>query len=190
MKNSHAEHHLDCIRDAQALFSRSDVIVLDTETTGFGPRAEIVDIAIVNIQQKTLLNTLVKPQDSIPADVTRIHGITNAMVQHAPHLDELFPLIAELLSNNLVLIYNAGFDTQMLRYSANRYHLTFPPYNVKCLMLMYAAFRGEIGNHGSYRWHKLENACTHHGIKPGGHRALSDVTASIELLRVMADHQL
>ena len=60
------------------------VIYLDTETTGFGPRAEIVDIAAVSAAGEVLLESLVQPTRRIPADATRVHGITNADVKDAP----------------------------------------------------------------------------------------------------------
>ncbi len=53
---------------------------------------------------------------------------------------------------------------------------------------LHAVFRGELGSRGDFCRHKLADACPYHDIKPGGHRALSDVIASIELPKVMASH--
>jgi DNA polymerase-3 subunit epsilon len=43
-------------------------LILDSETTGFD-NAEIVEIAVINPLGEALLNTLVRPAISIPAEV-------------------------------------------------------------------------------------------------------------------------
>jgi DNA polymerase-3 subunit epsilon len=50
-------------------------VVLDTETTGLGHDAEIIEIAIIcAFSGKTFINTLVKPRNPIPPSATAIHG--------------------------------------------------------------------------------------------------------------------
>jgi DNA polymerase-3 subunit epsilon len=46
---------------ASQMAQNPTTVVLDTETTGLGVDAEIVEIAIVAIDGRTLLNTLVRP---------------------------------------------------------------------------------------------------------------------------------
>jgi DNA polymerase III epsilon subunit-like protein len=66
------------------------VVYLDTETTGFGKRAEIVDIAVVDGGGQVLFESLVRPTRRIPAEVIAIHGITNADVKDAPEWGDLY----------------------------------------------------------------------------------------------------
>ena len=66
------------------------VVYLDTETTGFGKRAEIVDIAVVGAAGKVLFESLVQPTRRIPADAIAIHGITNADVKDAPEWCDVY----------------------------------------------------------------------------------------------------
>lgn len=47
------------VRWAIDIVGRDDVVYLDTETTGLGPDAEIVDIAVVDQAGRVLLNSLV-----------------------------------------------------------------------------------------------------------------------------------
>ncbi|BCC80200.1 MULTISPECIES: 3'-5' exonuclease [Bacillus] len=61
--------------------NKSNFLVLDTQTTGLGETDEIVEIAVTDLDGKTLLNTLVKPTVPISDDATMIHGITNKMVE-------------------------------------------------------------------------------------------------------------
>lgn len=43
----------------------SDVLFLDTETTGLDGRAEIVELAEVNARGETLINTLARPASTL-----------------------------------------------------------------------------------------------------------------------------
>ena len=96
------------------------VIYLDTETTGFGPRAEIVDIAVVNAAGEVVLESLVQPNRRIPADATAIHGITNADVKNAPAWCELYEDLLRVLAGRRVIVYNVIFDRQMVNQACDR----------------------------------------------------------------------
>ena len=111
------------IRWARDELTRDDWVILDTETTGLH-NAEIVEIAIVNHLAEPLLNTLVKPSISIPADVVAIHGIDDAMVADAPSFPEIYPQIVEVLEGKRVFIYNAAFDIKILDYYRKLHNLT------------------------------------------------------------------
>src|SRR5581483_966548 len=76
---------------ARALQRRQDVVYLDTDTTGLGRAAEIVDIAIVDSVGRILFNSLVRPSRSMPPDVVAIHGITDELVAGSPTWPELYP---------------------------------------------------------------------------------------------------
>lgn len=91
------------------------LVVFDIETTGPDTSAdEIVSFAAVVLDGDTVVRTvsfLVKPSRPIPADTTRIHGITNEDVQDeqpfSAHADE----VCGLFANADVAGYNvAKFD--------------------------------------------------------------------------------
>jgi DNA polymerase III epsilon subunit-like protein len=56
-----AEARAKAIAWAIGVIDDPRVIYLDTETTGFGPRAEIVDIAVVSAAGEVVLESLVQP---------------------------------------------------------------------------------------------------------------------------------
>lgn len=152
-------------------------LYLDTETTGLDERAEIVDIAIVDGAGRVLLNTLVRPVEPIPPDATRIHGITNQMVARARTWDQVAPLVNRLIAGaSRVVVYNADFDTRIMRQCNARYRLPDQPAAWECAMLHYATYAGVIHQrYGGYRWHKLGDAAArfgHTGVLQ--HRALAD----------------
>ena len=122
-----AEARTKAITWAMAAIDDPRVIYLDTETTGFGPRAEIVDIAVVNAAGEVVLESLVQPNRRIPADATAIHGITNADVKNAPAWCELYEDLLRVLAGRRVIVYNVIFDRQMVNQACDRYSLPHLP---------------------------------------------------------------
>ena len=114
------------------------VVYLDTETTGFGPRAEIVDIGVVGADGEVLFESLVRPERTIPREVIAIHGITDADVRDAPRWDELFDQLHPILKDRRILVYNVTFDRQMVNQSCQRYALPEAEADWECAMKRYA----------------------------------------------------
>ena len=182
---------------AREIMADPRTVFLDTETTGIGPSAEIVDLAVVDVQGRTLIDTLVSALGPIPAEATAVHGITDAMVADAPTFDDLYRYVRWLLDRRRVIIYNAEFDLRMIEQSLDPDGLAgawLDP-GVKaealadCAMRQFAQFRGLPGRDlGDYRWHKLTDAVTHFGITiAGSHRALQDALLCRAVVAAMAE---
>lgn len=168
---------------------RSKPLYLDTETTGLNPLDEIVEICIVDHDGSVRLNSLVRPSRPIPADVTRVHGITNLMVQNAPSWKEIWPEALAILSGRKVGIYNAEFDLKMMQQSSrvNRVTMDQTSWERFCLMRLYANFFGQVGYRGEYRWQRLEDAGRQCQISlQNTHRALDDTVLAKAILEHMA----
>ncbi len=157
------------------------IIFLDTETTGLIPELdEILEIAIINQDGETLLDTLVKPtMNQAWEKAQRIHGITPEMVANAPTITDLKPQILKLLQEaEQVIIYNAGFDIPMLENELEQF-LDIGE-KTECAMINYAEHIGFWDSrHNSYRWHKLADAAkvAGHNWEGNPHRALADAQA-------------
>src|SRR5918997_1173166 len=163
------------------------VIYLDTETTGFGPRAEIVDIAVVSAAGEVVLESLVQPTRRIPADVTAIHGITNADVKDAPAWCDLYEDLLRVLAGRRIIVYNVIFDRQMVNQACERCDLAAPAADWECAMRKYAGFYGNWDSDKRwYRFQKLERAVLAFGAEPGGHRAAADAFACRAVVLGMA----
>ena len=165
----------------------SRVVYLDTETTGFGPRAEIVDIAVVSTSGEVVFESLVRPGRRIPVDATAIHGITNADVRDAPTWCDLYEELLRVLAGRRIIVYNVIFDRQMVNQACDRYTLAAPAAVWECAMRKYAGFYGnwDPGKRW-YRFQKLEHAVLAFGVKPGGHRAAADAVACRAVVLGMA----
>ncbi|MCX4596066.1 3'-5' exonuclease [Streptomyces sp. NBC_01549] len=99
-------------------------VVLDTETTGLHDGARIVEIAVLGVDGEVLLDSLVNPGVPIPAEATRIHGITDHMVQAAPNFSDLLVPLTEALHGRKVVIYNQQFDKRRLAVELHRHYRT------------------------------------------------------------------
>ncbi len=182
-----AEARTKAITWAMGVVDDPRVIYLDTETTGFGPRAEIVDIAAVSSSGEVVLESLVQPTRRIPADATAIHGITNADVKDAPAWCDLYEDVLRVLAGRRVIVYNVIFDRQMVNQACDRYALAAPAADWECAMRKYAGFYGNWDSGKRwYRFQTLERAVLAFGAEPGGHRAAADAIACRAVVLGMA----
>ena len=90
-------------------------VVVDVETTGgswfMGDRiTEIACVVVRNGEVAEVFETLVNPQRSIPAFVSRLTNITSEMVRHAPTFDKIAPDLVRILEGNVFVAHNATFD--------------------------------------------------------------------------------
>lgn len=165
---------------ATGIVNRRDVLYLDTETTGLGSQAEIVEIAVVNGAGVTVLDRLVRPSRRIPLEVTAIHKIDDEMVANAPTWPVVFAEFARLLQRyTAIVVYNASFDRRIISQVNERHGL--PPLEVDwhCAMQQFAVYAG--------RRHTLERAARSVGVPIAlTHRALADTQVCRGLVHAMA----
>ena len=167
-----------CVAWARDLSRRQDWVILDTETTGLDRDAEIIQIGVTDHTGQPLLNNvLVRPVKPIPSRATAIHGITNSMVENCPPFKAVWPALCRIFAEKEVVIYNAAYDTQLIRQTARLYNIEVPKYRHSCAMLQYAVFKGEWNSYrNNYAWPKL---------KGGDHSAIGDCRATLAILREM-----
>lgn len=169
----------------------SNVLFLDTETTGTAGNDEICDIAFVDMTGKTIFESLVRPTKRIPDVVINIHHISNEMVTNAPTFDQILDNVLDLCFNKTVVAYNMSFDGRLMIQSAAAHGWALEPdrERLRCAMLLYAAFRGSVDpRRGSYKWHKLVLAAEQCGIvvTENLHRARVDADLGRQIVLHMA----
>ncbi|MEA4824719.1 MAG: PolC-type DNA polymerase III [Clostridiaceae bacterium] len=115
----------DCA-DAQTVFGRDpgdtelngSFVVFDLETTGLSPRDEkITEIAAARVTGGEVTETfeqLINPGKPIPAKITELTGITDAMVADAPTIDEALPKFLDFIGEDILVAHNATFDAAFL----------------------------------------------------------------------------
>ena len=93
--------------------------VLDLETTGAAPpQCAITEVGAVKLRGGECLGTfqtLVNPGVGIPPEITFLTGITEAMVQPAPWIEEVLPSFLEFLGDAVIVGHNVRFDIRFLQ---------------------------------------------------------------------------
>jgi DNA polymerase-3 subunit epsilon len=122
-----------------------DFVIFDTETTGFDPDDEIIQIGIINQAGDVVLEQLVKPIKTVAN--SQYHGITNEMLADAPTFPEVYEQIKVTLGDKTVVAYNYATDSRMLEQVCRKHGLDpILPSATHCAMEEYAAFNGDWQN--------------------------------------------
>ncbi|HEC10577.1 MAG TPA: endonuclease, partial [Acidimicrobiales bacterium] len=92
--------------------------VVDLETTGTDRESDaITEIGAVRYrggERLRTLQTLVNPGVRIPAEITVMTGITQAMVVTAPRIDQVLSTLWDFIGDSVVVGHNVGFDLGFL----------------------------------------------------------------------------
>ena len=108
-----------------------EFVVIDTETTGLSPHkgARLIEIAGVvidetwTIREDKSFHSIINPKIPIPVFTTRLTGINNRMVMHAPPAEEVLPAFLDFISGRILVIQNAPFDLSFLNYYTEKLNL-------------------------------------------------------------------
>jgi DNA polymerase III epsilon subunit-like protein len=148
-------------------------VVLDTETSDLG--GAVCEVAVVDAATGTVLvDTLVNPETPISLGAYWVHGIRDADLVDAPLWPQVLATLLEVTRDRVVLAYNSDYDRGVIAADSARHGLD-PGH------LAEAARWGCVMNRRSdwarrRRWMPLE----------GGHRALPDAQAALEMLQTIA----
>ena len=154
-------------------------VILDLETTGFKPvESGITEVAIISMVngKEEIFETLINPERPIPAEITEITGITDAMVCGKPTISELAPILDEILKGSIFVSHNVPFYWSFLDYYFRkplRKPLCMPSL---CTLRLARKFLGLRSN-------KLCSVADYFKIElKNAHRAMNDTRAVKEIL--------
>lgn len=98
---------------ARGILATEGALILDTETTDLHGR--LVEIGIVDLQGKVILDTLVNPEAPYEFEAEHIHGISRRMCWGAPTFADIEPELRKLLHGRTVVVYNSAYDEGVIR---------------------------------------------------------------------------
>jgi DNA polymerase III epsilon subunit family exonuclease len=95
---------------------------LDFETTGLYPRSDkIVEIGAVKFNltgEEFRFSGLINPEMKMPAKASEVNGITDAMLEGKPFVEEIFPDFLSFIDGSVLIAHNIGFDANFLMSTA------------------------------------------------------------------------
>ncbi|MEK8089528.1 3'-5' exonuclease family protein [Thermithiobacillus plumbiphilus] len=146
--------------------------ILDLETTGTNPtRERITEIGLITIDpdgHTESWSSLVNPQQSVPAFIEGLTGISNAMLADAPSFEDLAEELQARLAGRVLVAHNARFDYAFLKNEFRRLNISFQARVLCTVKLSRRLFPQE-------RHHNLDAIMNRHGLDCARrHRALGD----------------
>lgn len=159
-------------------------VVFDTETTGLLPhKDEIVQIGAVRVVNGRIvdgeqLDMLVDPGIPIPPASTKVHKISDHMVQGAPDIYEAGRVLHQFARGAVIVAHNAPFDMAFLRRHANLMKVEWDHPILDTVLLSAVLF-------GASDKHTLDALCERLDItipEHLRHTALGDAVATAEAL--------
>lgn len=163
-------------------------LFLDTETTGLGDKAQILELAISDAQGTILFETRVRPTVPIDPEAEGVHGITAESLANSPTWPEVSAHVRKILCGRSLVIFNSDFDTRMFRQTAAAFGEPVEwvsELKTYCAMCLAADVFGPTNRHGSI---SLASAVYSAGVAWQGaaHGAVADTLTTVELVKAIA----
>ena len=159
-----------------------ELIVFDIETTGLSAQNDrITEIGAVRMRGGEIVeefDTFVNPERPIPAKITELTGITDAMVADAPSEQEALRLFYGFCGECRVLVaHNAEFDTGFIRNTAERCGMDYPFTGLDTLAISRSLYP-HLKNH------KLDTVADYLRLPPfQHHRACDDARVLAQIMQ-------
>ncbi len=163
--------------------------IIDIEATGGSPkRDKITEIAIFLYDEEgnsvvDSFSTLINPEIDIPPFISKLTGITNAMVADAPTFGEVAGKINDITKDAVFVAHNVQFDYAYVRAEFKRLGTQFQRPKLCTINLAKNVFP-EMASYG------LGNMCKDLGITISNrHRAKGDAEATVRLFEMMLERE-
>ena len=166
-----------------AAFPETTFTVFDTETTGLEPKSNrVVEAGAIRFDERGIIsrfNVLINPGMPMPAEVTKINGITDSMLAKQPAAAIVLPDFLRFIGDSVLIAHNAQFDINFINEELAR--LGKPQLRnrvIDTLLFAREVFPG-LPNY------KLQTLATKFGINAiDAHRAEDDARVCMELFLV------
>lgn len=108
--------HIDFYRNVDQFpkLELENFVIIDTETTGTCKDDEVVELAVVDMNGKTLYQSLFEPFQEMSFWATKVNHITDSMLTGQPGFKTEWPKIVKAVNGRRVLCHNTPFDKNMI----------------------------------------------------------------------------
>lgn len=162
-----------------------DLVFVDLETTGgVATRDRITEIAIVRYrdgEQISRYQTLVNPEQPLTPFITKLTGLTDAMLATQPMFGEVAQKVQQELSNAIFVAHNARFDYGFLKQEFARSGIHWQSQNL-CTVKLSRTLYPQYSKHG------LDQLIKRHQLHcEQRHRAMGDALATLSFFQHACD---
>ncbi|MBA5638779.1 3'-5' exonuclease [Duganella sp. LX20W] len=165
------------------------IVMIDFETTGLSPDMgdRITEVAALRIAGGQVVEryvSLINCNVRIPAFITGLTGITQAMVDSAPPVARVVPELLDFIGSDTLSAHNASFDEKFLRAESARLGLAPAHTGLVCSLKLSRRVFPQLASY------KLGNLSEQLGIRfrSAAHRAESDAEVAAEVLLHIGRH--
>lgn len=170
--------------------------LIDLETTGLDPNYdEIIEVSILKVEDNNIISkyqTLIKPEPLYSDDnnspiyvdnyIERLTGISSAMLEKAPKLNEKIPEILHFIGNDIILGYNVNFDINFMYDAIKNFNgQEFSNDYLDVLKISRRALK-------DIKHHKLKDIASYFNYEYKAHRALQDCIATFDLYNLLKEY--
>ncbi|MGF7013665.1 3'-5' exonuclease [Ornithinibacillus bavariensis] len=154
-------------------------VAIDFETAN-EKRNSPCAVGIVVANDKEVIDeyySLINPETYFNPFNIRVHGIREEDVLDAMTFSEIWPIMENYLSGNLVVAHNASFDMSVIRQTLDRDNITYPEMEYLCTATISRQVWPDMENH------KLNTLAARHGITFQHHNALEDARVAAMVMQ-------
>lgn len=175
------------------LLERSErLVVLDTESTGLGIHAQVIEIGVTDSKGNVLLDVRLLPTVPIEEGAAAVHGISLEILAGAVQWPDIASRLQNLLTGSNVVIFNEEFDVRILKETARAHGDPAHWLNeleTTCAMKLAAEFCGSTNRWGTI---SLANAVERTGVSWAGkaHSAAGDAATTANVVTAIAAYYL
>lgn len=159
-------------------------VCIDLETTGLNPKTDrIIEIGVVKVWNNEIVQeweSLVNPGRNLEERITELTGIKDEQLTSAPTVDEVLPILLEIIGDGPLLGHSVLFDYSFVKKAAVNRKMTFEKEGIDTLKIA-RKYLADLESRS------LGCLCRHYGICHNAHRALDDARATVELYRKLAE---
>lgn len=158
-----------------------DSLIIDTETTGTGSDARVIELSIIDTEGSILFSQLFSTGEPLPEVIPGITGITDEMLEEMPSFGEKAEEIGAILNGKTIIGWNVSFDKRLIENefaTAGKLSLLSPA-GWEDAMELYSFAQGK-----TKKWCKLIKAKEEMGIgECQEHRATADCLDTLAVMR-------
>ena len=148
------------------------LVFVDIETTGGSPRSSrILEVAAIRVEHNRIVGSyqsLIDPDTFVPAQITRLTGITNDDIITAPSFYKISSDLNAIMHDATFVAHNVNFDYSFMVAEFERLGHDFSPARLCTVRLSRRLFP-------QHRGHRLQDLIDRHQFEVGArHRAYDD----------------